>query len=189
MNAIELLENRRSVRKFKDEKVSRELIKEIISLCKFAPSWANTQIARYNIIDNRAIIEDIAENCVKGFIYNNKTLKRANGVIVLSYVTGESGSLEGKVNDAYISSNSNDNFNAWESFDAGIACQQLCLAAYAKGVSTCIMGIIDNSKIGKTINLPENEKVAAIIVYGYEDGEHHSAPKRKELNEILRFVD
>ena len=39
------------------------------------------------------------------------------------------------------------------------------------------------------IELPENEKVAALIVYGYEDGEHHSAPLRKPTDEIIRFID
>lgn len=37
------------------------------------------------------------------------------------------------------------------------------------------------------IGLPENEKVAALIVYGYEAGEHHEAPVRKDINEILRL--
>ena len=96
MEAIELLKERRSVRKYKNETVSRELMAEIVKLSQFAPSWSNYQIARYNIIDNKSLIEKIADNCVLGFIYNIKTLKRANGVVVLSYVVGESGSLKGK---------------------------------------------------------------------------------------------
>ena len=43
--------------------------------------------------------------------------------------------------------------------------------------------------IAQKIGLPENEKVAALIVYGYEAGEHHEAPVRKDINEILRFVE
>lgn len=186
MDAIELLRERRSVRKYRNESVSRELMTEIVKLSQFAPSWFNYQIARYNIIDNKSLIEEIADNCLQGFIYNIKTLKRANGVVVLSYVTGESGSLKGKVEGA--ESDNADKSN-WECFDAGIACQQFCLAAYAKGVATCILGVIDNYSIAEKIGLRENEKVAALIVYGYEDGEHHSAPLRKPADEILRFVD
>ena len=66
---------------------------------------------------------------------------------------------------------------------------QFCLAAYAKGVATCILGVINNEAIAQKIGLPENEKVAAIIVYGYEEGEHHQAPARKPLEEVLRFID
>ena len=186
MNAIELLEQRRSVRNYKEEKVPRELISEIVSLSRFAPSWANTQIVRYNVIDNRSIIKEIADSCVKGFIYNTKTLKKANGVVVLSYIQGKSGVLEGKVDST---DNQNSDTNHWECFDAGIACQQFCLAAYAKGVSTCILGIINNDAIARKINLPADEKVAALIVYGYEAGEHHKAPNRMAVEEVLRFVD
>ena len=66
MEALDLLLNRRSVRKYKDETVPRELIKEIVRVSQFAPSWSNFQVPRYNIIDNRALIEDIADNCVQG---------------------------------------------------------------------------------------------------------------------------
>lgn len=185
MDAIELLKERRSVRKYKDEPVPRALITDIVRLSQFAPSWSNYQIARYNVIDSRPLIEDIADHCVQGFVYNVKTLKRASGMVVLSYVTGESGSLKGKVETG------GDNPSggmAWECFDAGLACQQFCLAAHANGVATCILGVIDNELIAQRIGLPDNEKVAAIIVYGYEEGEHHSAPARKDLDEVLRFV-
>ena len=52
-----------------------------------------------------------------------------------------------------------------------------------------VYGVINNEAIAQRINLPKNEKVAAIIVYGYEDGEHHDAPKRKDIDEVLRFID
>lgn len=186
MDAIQLLKNRRSVRKYKDQAVSRELITEIVKLSQFAPSWSNYQVARYNVIDDRNIIEDIANNCVHGFVYNTKTLTRANGVVVLSYVTGKSGSLKDKVQpeDVVVDDNS-----SWECFDAGIACLQFCLSAYAMGVATCVLGVINNDAIAARIGLPENEKVAALIVYGYEEGEHHEAPARKDINEVLRFIE
>lgn len=185
MDAIQLLTNRRSVRKYKDQAVPKELIEEIVQLSQFAPSWSNYQIARYNIIEDKSLIKEIANNCVRGFVYNTKTLTRAQGVVVLSYVTGKSGSLQDKVKPENANS---DNTMAWECFDAGIACLQFCLSAYAKGVATCVLGVINNDAIAKTIGLPEDEKVAALIVYGYEDGEHHEAPARKDIQEVLRFI-
>jgi Nitroreductase len=100
---------------------------------------------------------------------------------VLSFVQGKSG----KINESYVTSKA----NVWEVFDAGIACQTFCLAAHAKGVGTCIMGGIDEKSISKIVNLPEEETVAALIVYGYEDGEHASQTPRKDAEEIMRFVD
>lgn len=181
MDAITMIKERRSVRKFKNEKVDRELMKEIVSISKWAPSWVNYQIARYTLIDNEEIIQKLANDAVKGFVYNMDTLKNAKGVAVLSFVKGKSGRL-----DQYgIEASEN---NTWEVFDAGIACQTFCLAAHAKGVGTCIMGVINEESIAKIINLPEEETVAALIVYGYPDGE--PAPsKRKDTEEIMRFFD
>lgn len=183
MEAIDMIKERRSVRKFKKEKVDREVMKEIIEVARFAPSWANFQVARYTLIDNPNKIKKLATDGVNGFVYNIDTLKNAKGVAVLSFVKGKSGKLDPDSND-YATSKS----DVWEVFDSGIACQTFCLAAHAKGVGTCIFGIIDDMSISEIVNLPEDETVAALIVYGYQDG-HVAETPRKSVNEIMRFVD
>ena len=181
MDAITMIKERRSVRKYKDEKVDRETMREIVDIARWAPSWVNYQIARYTLVDDEEIIKEIAEHGVNGFVYNIDTLRTAKGVAVLSFVKGKSGTYDKE----YITSKG----NSCEVFDAGIACQTFCLAAHAKGVGTCIMGVIDDKSIAKIVNLPEDETVAALIVYGYEDGEHAAPNKRKDVDEIMRFVD
>jgi len=181
MDAIEMIKGRRSVRKYKQEKVDRETMKEIVDIARWAPSWANFQIARYTLVDDPGEIARLAAEGVKGFSYNTNTLKNAQGVCVLSFVKGKSGRL-----DKYGDFDSSD-AHLWEVFDAGIACQSFCLAAHAKGVGTCIFGVIDQGAIGRIVNLPEGETVAALIVYGYSDGET-DAPPRKSVEELVRFV-
>ena len=163
-------------------------MKEIVSISRFAPSWTNTQTARYTLIDDEETIQKLATDGVNEFVYNIGTLKKAKGVAVLSYVQGKSGRLPKEIYGETKSFNgfATTKANEWEAFDAGIACQTFCLAAYAKGVGTCILGVIDEKSISEIINLPENETVAALIVYGYADGEV-SAPKRKNVEDILRF--
>ena len=70
MDAITMIKERRSVRKFKNEKVDRETMKEIVSISRWAPSWANYQIARYTLVDDEATIKKLATDGVKGFVYN-----------------------------------------------------------------------------------------------------------------------
>jgi nitroreductase len=181
MDGITMIKERRSVRKFKNEKVDRNTMKEIVSISRWAPSWANYQIARYTLVDDEVTIKKLATDGVKGFVYNINTLKNAKGVAVLSFVKGKSGKLD-KYGD-YEASNT----HVWEAFDAGIACQTFCLAAHAKGVGTCIMGVIDEDSISEIVGLPEEETVAALIVYGYEDG-HPPATPRKDVEDIMRFV-
>ncbi|MFI3303492.1 MAG: nitroreductase family protein [Rikenellaceae bacterium] len=182
MNAIEMIKERRSVRNYKNETVSRELMREIIDLSRWSPSWANFQIARYTIVDNKEMIQEIYERGVNGFAYNMKTLKNAQGVMVLSYVKGKSGTFGD--NKAVTSKGDTQ----WEMFDAGIACQTFCLAAHALGVGTCIFGVIDDVEISKIVGLPDVETVAAIITYGFEEGNHAAPTKRHSVDEIMRVA-
>ena len=181
MDGIRMIRERRSVRKFKDAAVDRETMKEIVDIARWAPSWANFQVARYTLVDDPATITRIATEGVENFVYNIKTLENATGVAVLSFIKGKSGKLEG---DEYATSKG----GAWEIFDAGIACQTFCLAAVAKGVGTCIFGVIDDVSIARIVGLPGEETVAALIIYGYPEDEEISVPKRKDVGEILRFV-
>ena len=47
MDAIECIKTRRSVRKFTDEKVPVDVVKDIVELASYSPSWKNTQVIRY----------------------------------------------------------------------------------------------------------------------------------------------
>lgn len=181
MEALELLKGRRSVRQFTNEVVSRDLLKEIVDVARFAPSWGNTQVPRYTIVDNPAKIAEIANGGVNDFIYNKETLQNAKGVCVLSYVNGISGKgMTGKYET--------NKEGSWAIFDAGIACQTFCLAAYEKGIATCILGIMDDVSVAKIIGLPANETVAALVVYGYKDGAVARMP-RHGVDKLLRFAD
>lgn len=181
MDAIDMIKERRSVRKYRDEKVDRKTMAEIVEISRWAPSWANTQIARYTLIDDKQVIARLAAEGVQGFAYNINTLKHAHGVAVLSFVKGKSGRLD-KYGDL-----DSSNAHFWEAFDTGIACQTFCLAAHSKGVGTCIFGVIDDDSIAEIVGLPAEETVAALIVYGYEDGHPEPTP-RKPVEDILRFI-
>ena len=54
MDLITGIKERRSIRKFQDRKVPRQLIEEIVNVAAYAPSWKNTQIARYIVVDKHA---------------------------------------------------------------------------------------------------------------------------------------
>lgn len=181
MDAIEMIKDRRSVRNYRNENVDRELMKEIVEVAKWAPSWANYQVARYTLVDDENIISKLGTEGVKGFTYNIKTLENAKGVAILSFVKGKSGRLD---KNEYVTNKA----NIWEVFDAGIACQTFCLAAHAKGVGTCIFGVIDDEAISRIVGLPKEETVAALIVYGFENGDHVKPTPRKSIDEILRFL-
>ncbi len=176
-----MIKNRRSIRKYKDEIVSREVLTELMETVKFTQSWANFQVARYTFIQNQETLTKLMNEGVNDFAYNVNTLKEAKNALVLSFVKGKSGKLDPDGDDYATTS-----ANVWEVFDAGIACQTFCLAAHEMGIGTCVMGIIAAEEIKSIAELPEEETVAALITFGYPD-EEVSSTTRKEVSEIVRF--
>lgn len=180
MELINGIKERRSIRKYKADKISRETIEKIIDAARFAPSWKNSQTTRYYIITDEKVKSDIAENGTMNFSKNTNNINSAPVLIVLSTVDKVSGyNPDGSATTA--------KGEHWQSFDAGIACEALCLAAYEYGLGTVIMGYFNENKVAEIINLPDGEKISALIALGYPD-ESPNAPKRKEIEEILKFI-
>lgn len=180
METLECIKTRRSIRKFKEDIVEHATVEKIIEAASLSPSWKNTQIVRYNIVEDKKILEEIANNCVLDFEFNQKTISRAPELVVVSMIEKRCGYER----DGSYSTSKEDR---WEMFDAGIATQTFCLAAHDLGVGTVILGIFDEDKVAKAISLPEGQKVAALIVMGYPNQECE-APKRKSVEELVTYL-
>jgi nitroreductase len=70
--------------------VDRKILNVIISTTTYAPTWANFQIVRYNVVDDKDMLDKLIDEGI-GFKPNITTLSNAAGAVVLSYVTGKSG--------------------------------------------------------------------------------------------------
>ena len=180
METIKCIETRRSIRKFKAEPVKHETLEKIVAAAAYAPSWKNTQVTRYVIVENEELKNRIADEGVLGFEYNTGTIKRAAALVVVTMVHGRSGFER---DGSYTTSKE----DRWETFDAGIATQTFCLAAHDMGVGSVIMGIFDENKVAKMIGLDEGQKVAALVAIGYPD-ETPDAPKRKTVEDLAKFM-
>ena len=180
METIKCIETRRSIGKFKAEQVPHEVMQEIVSAASFAPSWKNTQVTRYVVVKSADIKAKLAEEATLGFEHNNGIIKGCAVLVVVNMVHGRSGFER---DGSYTTSKE----DRWEVFDAGLATQTFCLAAHEKGVGTVILGIFDEAKVADIIGIEEGQKVAALVAVGYAD-EEPAAPKRKSVEELVKFV-
>ncbi len=181
MELIECIKTRRSVRNFTGEPVADETLKEIVELALYSPSWKNTSTPRYTVIKNPDIIKNIATNGLMEFAYNQKTLSHCQTLTVVSYKTGRCGFER----DGTFSTSKGDR---WQMFDAGVAAETFCLAAWEKGVGSVIMGIFDEKIVAEIIGLPETEEVACLIAMGYSETVPPTPP-RKAPEEVMRILD
>lgn len=178
MELLECIKERRSVRKFKSDKVSNEVLAEIAEAAKYAPSWKNTQVTRYYAISGEEMKDKIVE-CVPDF---NKEATSTAPVIMVSTVI--------KMRSGYNREGETDTpkGKGWQMYDCGLSNMLFCLKAKELGLGTVIMGYYDEEKVSQAIGVPETEEVISIIALGYPD-EEPVMPKRKGAEVILNIVD
>ena len=179
MIASECITGRRSIRKFTEQPVSHELIEQIVSTASFAPSWKNTQIVRYIAVegDKKAALA----KCTSIYPGNGLIMEQAPMVIAVTAITGRCGfERDGSF--------STPKGTGWQMYDAGVASEAFCLAAYEQGLGTVIMGLFDEEEASKVLELPEGRELVALIPIGYP-AEGPNAPKRKTVQELITFMD
>ncbi|MCQ2539794.1 MAG: nitroreductase family protein [Acetatifactor sp.] len=177
MTANECITGRRSIRSFTDQAVSHELIEEIIATAAYAPSWKNTQVARYTVVEGAA--KDALAKCTSIWPGNGDIINNAPMVVAVSVVTGRCGyERDGSF--------STPKGTGWQMFDAGVAAQTFCLAAYEKGLGTVILGLYDEEEATKVLGLPEGRELVTLIPVGYP-AVAPTAPKRKSVEDLLAF--
>lgn len=180
MDFKEVVQSRRSVRKYTDQEISESDIREIVRVSSYSPSWKNSQTVSYIVVKDEDVKKKIAEDCVCGFQFNTATINRCNALCVVVV----DGGICGYEEDGSFSTSKGD---GWEMFDAGIASQTFCLAARELGIGTVILGYMDEAKLREVLGLSENKKPSALIAMGYPEKEG-KMPQRKTVDELLKFV-
>lgn len=178
MELDQVLEKRRSIRKYaKGDKVSPELVKEFIAVALEAPSWKNTETARYHAVLSPEKIQSLRE---KAFgTWNFQCTENAQALIVSTFVKNISGYQKDGTPD-------NELENGWGIYDAGLQNSVFLLKAAEAGIDTLIMGIRDASAIRELLEIPENEVILSVIALG-ERAETPEKPHRKNPEDVVKF--
>lgn len=177
MNTVECIKTRRSIRKYKPDKIEHTLLESIISTASYSPSWKNTQITRYIAIEDTSILNKIVTDFTPE--YNANIIQQLPMLIAVTMVTGRCGFER----DGSFSTKKEDR---WQMFDVGVSCQSFCLAAHEAGLGTVIMGIFDEDGITQLLNIPEGQELVALIGIGYPDIDP-IVPKKKSVEDLLTY--
>ena len=88
MNTPDCIKTRRSVRVFQDTPIPRQTMEQIVALASYAPSWKNTQVARYLVVDRREEIQAIAQTYAT---FNSRILSTCTALVALTALKHRSG--------------------------------------------------------------------------------------------------
>lgn len=175
MELFQAIRERRSIRKFKPEAVDEEKLQQVFSAAQLAPSWANTQVTRFYLISDPEILQLVAD-CIAQGNPSYVACHEVPHIIVVAAKKGVSGFKKGEPSTV--------KGDSWYMFDAGLACQNLSLAAHALGLGTVHVGVVDTDQVHKILNLPPEIEVIELIPIGYPDQES-KMPRRIELDELV----
>ena len=172
------VESRRSIRSYKpDTTIDKNVLEEIIKTAQEAPSWKNSQVARYYVISTPEKLAQVKANCLPEF--NQKNCADAPALIVTTFEKNRSGfERDGSA--------TNEIGNEWGAYDLGLANAYLLLKAKEFGLDSLVMGIRNESALRNELDIPESQEVVSVISLGYANGESQRPP-RKELDHVAKF--
>ena len=168
MEFMQLLEERRSVRKFKDTPVSRELLHEIIAHATLAPNAGNRQPWTFIVIQDPMLMKKLSDD---------------SKASVLADIKADPGSSL-KVYESHMK---NPDFNVFYNApcliyiagradiptmakDCALAASYLMLSAASRGLGSCWIELgrfIRDPDLIRDIRLPEGAEIHVPLVVGY----------------------
>ncbi|WEU39888.1 MAG: nitroreductase family protein [Candidatus Odinarchaeum yellowstonii] len=170
MNLMELMYNRRSIRRYKPDVLSDDIIYELIKAAVSAPSAGNVQPWEFIIIKDQEIKINLAKAA-----YNQMFIAEAPVVIVVCANLAAAARAYGE-----------RGVNLYCIQDTAAAIENVILYAYSKGIGSCWVGAFSEKTVEKILSLPEFIRPVALIPLGYP-AEMPEKPLRKPLNSIIHF--
>jgi nitroreductase len=178
------IKSRRSVRRYKEEQVKDEELRQIMDAAISAPNCLNQQKWHFSVVQDadllRRVVEKVKERLIDSPIKflaqvaaspGYSTFYHAPTVI---FITGEEGA----------------NF---VQIDCAMAAQNMVLAAQSMNIGSCVIttpiflfAFEDASQWKKELRIPDNHSYACTVALGYEEGKHPSAPPRNQ--DVIDYV-
>jgi nitroreductase len=193
---LDVIYQRRAVRKYKSQPVERNIIEGIIDAGRMAPSAINKQPWEFYVLTDKATIKsfskEIAHVALKDFAQSgiNKIKHTTNNLLHFlhdfNFEALSDPIFHGAPVVIFITAPRD---NEWAPLDIGMCAQNIMLAAKAFGLDSCPVGFgkfVEHTKIFSRLNVPTSEEVHISIIIGYGD-EKPEMHKRKSDNII--FID
>lgn len=172
MNFTEIALARQSCRSYDENRpVEEEKLTACLEAARLAPSACNGQPYHFTVCRGEKA-KAVAKACMG--MGMNKFADKAPVMIVVSeepYVKTAAAGAKLKHND-------------YRSMDIGIAVAYLTAEAAAQGLSTCILGWLDDEKLRKLCNLQRPARLVITLGYATED-DALRPKKRKSLEELV----
>jgi|AntRauTorcE11897_2_1112592.scaffolds.fasta_scaffold02058_4 nitroreductase len=176
MELENILNTRRSVRKFKDKKVSKEVVIDIIKAGVKAPTAGNLQPWRFIYTFDQKKINQAVDSTYRGNkrdSENNQNWIRKAPVLILACI--DYSDTVGKYGE---------HGKKAAVQDVSAALENMVLKTVDLGLATCWISGFREKELKSVFDVPSDVELLAFLPIGYNDG-YHTNPSKKELETIV----
>ncbi len=149
MRVYQAILKRRTIRLFKDKRISKRILKKLVNAARLAPSAKNLQPLEYLVVNDKKLCEKIFENVYFGGETERLRTEKNKPVAYILVLTNK------KVAQKF------------SKYDAGLAVENIVLTALEEGIGCCIMGAIKREKLKKICKIPSNYHLDLVLAFGY----------------------
>jgi len=211
---VQLMASRRSCRCFTNSPVDQAILEDLVKIGITAPSGTNSQAWTFTVLPTRKAVTSLAEHIVSFFERLNTTAEKTLFRFFLKLIgkgeldayyrsyyrmvkyaindwrkSGKDHLFHGSTAAIVIGSKPGASCPAE---DALLAAQNILLAAHSMGLSSCLIGYAvssmrKDSTIQKSIGIPSEEEIYAVIALGYSDEVYQRVTGRKKVS--LRYFE
>ena len=176
MNFLEIARERQSCRAYDETKaVEPEKLQAILEAARISPSACNGQPYHITVCSGKAS-EEVALAC-RGLGMNKFATQAPITLVISEMPYVKSAAMGAKVKG-----------NDYRSIDIGIVTAYLTAEATAQGLSTCILGWLDDAKIREICDL--EHPVRLVITLGYaKEGDPLRKKVRKDLDTLVSYKE
>ncbi|HEU24155.1 MAG: nitroreductase family protein [Mesoaciditoga sp.] len=162
MEVIEAIKKRRSVRKYVDKPIPKEILVDIVDCGRLAPSGNNSQPWEFLVVTDKKDLEFLSKITTYG-----KFIKDGSACIITFCEKNNRHHLE----------------------DGSAATENMILAAFNYGIGTCWIAGYNRTYEQEILNhfkVPENLRMISILSLGYFDF-LPPTPYKRPLDEVLHW--
>ena len=168
MDFYQVINTRRSVRDFSDQRIPQDVLQRVLDAARIAPSGSNRQPWRFVVVKDPKLRQSLVSAC-------HQQLFIATAPVVIAAcgrdIAFDRGDWMGE--HALL-------------VDVAIAMDHLILAARAEGLGTCWIGSFSDEQVKGILRVPQDWHAVALTPLGYPKGDAFvETTDRKPLAEVI----
>jgi nitroreductase len=163
MELFEAIQKRRSIRQFKKQEITEEIVEKLVEAARLAPTAGNAQ--SYQLVIVR---QEEQKQKLSTAAYGQKQIQSASVVFVVCADLG-------RAQESYAERGR----SLYCIQDTAAVTENILLTACSLGLGTCWIGAFKEEEIKKVVNAPNDMRPVAMIPVGYPAESPSPRPRRQ----------